>query len=272
MTNRIPYGLKVIRVLVIFQLMSLLFSVFLFGLAASIAPLLKPLLPSVLAPYMYLSASISFIADVCVLIAISKRNWIAYSIAALGFVASFSISLLQLIGQPLYNLLISAFLFIPPLILLWYWSKLKPYFADTSFNAEAPWVRALDRKVNPFLIGWLILVIVGYTISTIFTLRMGLQGAAQQEKFRQEFEGKSFKERNEYCLSQSSQQERDLCLFEGFRFTKNKENITIESCNLIVSEGLRMTCYGSIGECALITNEAMRTVCKIAPTTSILRE
>lgn len=260
---RVPYGLRVLSVLSILRLLNVIFSGFLVGYALKISPQISPLVTSVIPPVQFVSIGISILTVISVLAAIQMRNLLFYLIAAVGYGINILVSLFGLIGVQ-FSVMLSGFLLTTPsLFILWYWYQMKAYFYDHTFNSDDQWVMTLDRMVNPFLISWAVMVIAVLTFSTLLRLQTGMQVAGESKIYEKAFVGKSFRERNEYCLSQPTEQNRDICLFYGFKFTKNKENITVESCNLIKSEGLRMTCYATIGECSLISEKAMQILCEI---------
>lgn len=260
---RIPYGLQVLRVLSYFRLFSILISVLLIGFALKLSPQIASIIPSVMTPFQQVTMAISLVTVISVLIAIQKRSIVLYTVATVGYSINVLMSLYGLFGVQFFVMLSGFLLTAPSFFLLWYWIQMKPYFQDRTFNPDTAWVLALDRRVNPFLITWVITVIAVMIFSTLSTLQKGFEASNEQNVYLEAFKGKSFKERNEYCLSQLTTEKRDICLFSGFSYTKNKDNITVDSCNLITSDGLRMTCYATIGECSLITERTMRNLCEI---------
>lgn len=265
----IPYGLRVIRVIAYLRLVLVLIGLLAFSVAAAIgqkypqlAPVFSPLISSQVNSQLFVLI-LTVITTIATILAISRRSRMAYFIATTGFIILTVTGVVASIGET-KTLGIGVFAtFLPAIFFGAYWVLMYPYFSDRSFTANSPLARRLDPFVIPALIISAIIFLLGvfYSFSTL--LNTAKESAQKKQVYIEAFEKLSFKERNAYCLSQPENIDRDLCLFDGFEYTKNKANITLESCNLISSEGLRGTCYAMIGECDSISEQSMKQLCEL---------
>lgn len=269
-SNTIPYGLRLIRTFAYLRLVLVLISLFLYLLVAVMGqkyPQLSPLFSSLISSQVnsqFFVLITTVMTALATIISISRRSRLAYFIATTGFIILEVASVVTYIEVPRAQG-IEMFAGVPPAIFFGvYWVLIYPYFRDQSFTADTPLVRRLDAFVNPALIISAIALLLGFFYSSRTLLNTTKEYERKKQVYLKAFANLSFKERNAYCLNLPETLDRDMCLTDGFEYTKNKSNITIDSCNLISSEGLRGTCYAMIGECDSIREQSMKQLCELA--------
>jgi len=247
-----PYGLRVLRVLSILNILVVIATIFAFKLPASDLSALS----SFLTLWTYLSFALSIITSVLTVIAINKRSAKLYKPLFWLFI----LQILTLVGSSFttdIETIVSNITFvIPSLFFLWYWIKMKGYFLEQSFNPEDPAIKKTDKKVNPFLITWIILIVVGSIVAAGISTVGNVKNAMNYLK---EFEGKTFQEKLGFCQSQASP---DECLIIALSVETDKGNLIVENCNLMSKDETKIACYAMIDRCNVVTDEKLKTVCE----------
>lgn len=249
-----PYGLRVLRILSILNILVVVGTLFAFKFPSSKLSALS----SLISIYAILSFILSIIVSILTIVAINRPNARLYKILIWLFVLDIIISIGSAFTTDIKSAVDSVLFILPGLFFLWYWIKLRNYFVSSNFNTEDPAVKKIDKKVNPFIIFWIIIIVVGSIISAGISTVGNVQDAIKYAKI---FEGKSLQENIGYCTSQTSN-EKDNCLLIAFSFEKDKANITPESCNILSDENNKVVCYAMIDKCDLVTDEKIRTVCE----------
>lgn len=247
----IPYGFRVIRLLSILSIIVTLFTL------VSVKSLLVGNSSIFFSTYSIVSMIFSVAFSVLIIVAINKKSSKLYKPVIWLVIVEIIIFLLSIIFWGISRLVEYVIIIIPSLFFLWYWIKMKGYFIDPSFNREDPSVKKIDKKVNPFLITWIILVVVVSIASAGLYVAGTVKDAV---KYAKSFENKTLQENIVYCEAQT---ERDNCLIFAFSFEKDKSNVTSASCDLLSDENIKVGCYALINRCDLVKDEGTRTICEI---------
>ena len=249
-----PYGFRVLRVLSILNILVVIATVFAFKLPASELSALS----SFLTLWTYLSFALAIITSVLTVIAINKRSAKLYK----PLLWLFILEILTLVGSSFTTdteTIVNNLTFvIPSFFFLWYWIKMKGYFLDQSFNPEDPAIKKVDKKVNPFLIAWIILIVVGSMVAAGISTVGNVKNTMN---YVQGFEGKTFQEKIGFCQSQSNP---DECLLVAFSIEKDSSNLNVENCSLMSKDETKFACYAMIDRCDVLTDEKMKTACDFA--------
>ena len=254
-----PYGLKWFIFLSILSLLNTLGAAFLFAILIKFIPALSGLLT----PGMQLSTALFTAESIVGLIAIYKRSIMFYYVLLAIFVARIAFVMYQLMETTPDTLMAFALSILLLVFELWYFVQVKSYFSHPKSTATTPQVTNADKKVN--------IAIVAYIIAFIALAIFGLKGSMETRSYNKAaavkyvttLEGKSFKERNDYCLSLDAK-EKDTCLLVAFSLTKNLDNITPEHCKLLTLENNIIVCYAQIHRCDLVDNGQKKTACELA--------
>lgn len=160
----------------------------------------------------------------------------------------------------------TLFTLVPYLAFTWYWSRIKQYYLSSSRYTSS--VSQADSTMKWIAILWIISFLTYSVISTINTQKAKYLQKIDIIKFVKLLDGKSYKERLEYCEVSVPTQSKNACLFAAFSMTKNKSNITLEDCNRITDETYyTFSCYAMGGYCDQLANPAIAESCSTLNTT-----
>lgn len=254
-----PFGLKTLRVFAFLEIILSVVSFFVIKFLSQIFPFL----PSFFSPIDIVLFLLPAVLAALIIMAINLRSSRLYPLVLFGFliVILSSFRPLFISRANLTGVLSVVPFMLPILFFLWYWIKVKRYFGNNTVSLQDPDIKKVDRIAKPFLVIWIILVLMVIINSFITSSASRLTRNRDSAMFVQQLEGKSYKERIDYCVAQENVAKKDLCLLVSFSLTKNKANITQDSCNLMSEDQYKATCYSMIGACNSLIDEKLRKTC-----------
>jgi len=256
---KIPYGAKWFIFASIINILSILISLFVYKYLKDIMPTISALAPPSAQLSLFITIAISFVG----IIAVIKRNRIVYSMLIGLFLAKIGTTLYTVTGAAPEELLNTILTLLPTLYFLWYFIMLKQYFHAPKSSSNTPNIIHADKTVNIYLLVYIIMLIISTIYVLIQSRATGSNNVKDAVKYATALVGKSFRERNEYCLV-LDQKEKDPCLLVAFSMTKNLDNITPNHCKLLTLETNTIVCYGKINRCDLAANDQLRDLCEFS--------
>lgn len=254
-----PYGLKWFIALSIISVLNALGATILFAFLTKLIPMLSGLIT----PAIQLSTVLVASEAVIGLIAIYKRSYLFYGLLILTFIARIGFMMYQLMGTTTETVLQLCMGILLCVFELWYFTQLKAYFHQPKSSSTTPRIINADKKVNLAVAVYIVLFVALTIYSFVGALKTREYNKTSATKYVKALEGKSFRERNEYCLSLDTK-EKDTCLLVAFSVTKNLDNITPEHCNLFSVESNIIVCYSKIHRCDLAPVGQKRTICEFS--------
>lgn len=255
-SSKIPYGLRALRILAVIYVV--LYAVVYYGIKLLVAVL--PSMSSLFGGSTLIFMLLPVLLSVVTIITINTRNNVLYKVTLLLFLLAIVVNLLPLTHFSLDNGILILLTEAPHIFFAWYLVTLKSYFTDRSVTSGDPGIKKADKAAKIFLIIWIV-VTLGLSVHSVITSR--ISSIAQRTagaKYLQAFNGKSYKEKVGYCESLVNE-DKDLCLYLAFYDTKNKDNITLDSCNLLAKQEYRLVCYGMINRCDVLTDQKLKDAC-----------
>lgn len=257
---KLPYGLKWFIFFSIVSLLSTLAIVFAYQYIRNIVPTL-PTLSAFALPVFKYSMILSTATAIVGIIAIYKRSVIFYYLLFILFLTDIITKLYSLMRMDPNTLLEAVLGLLPTLFIMWYFVQLKHYFKNPKSASFTPQIIKADKKINIFIFLSVIIFIASSAYQLSKSQATRGKNATDAVKYTTALVGKSFRERNEYCLSLDSK-EKDTCLLVAFSMTKNKDNITTSHCKLFDIEANSVVCYAMIERCDLASNDQLRGLCE----------
>lgn len=255
-TSKIPYGLRALRVLSVIYLIFCIAIFYGIKLLVAVLPSLSSLFGGSTILFLLLPVLLSIIT----IITVSTRNNILYKTTLALFILAILATLWPLINFSWSNVALIILTAAPHLFFAWYLITLNSYFANPNITSDDAGIKKADRAVKIFLIIW-VLTLIGFSAHSIITSKINsLAQRAAGVKYLEAFKGKSYKEKVAYCVSLVNE-DKDLCLYLAFYETKNKDNITLDSCNLMTKQEYRLICYGMINRCDVLTDQKLKDAC-----------
>lgn len=253
-----PIGLRILTILSIGNIISTVFGVALVRfLSLNIS-----FFPNVLTTETLINWLLPMATSVFVVVAIKKRTqqWYVLTCLIAAVTATNMIRATVLHPETILSNPGNSFYYLPYIYFSWYWIRMRDYFIKRT-TVQRDSFGALDTLTKKFVVIWILLflALLAYTSWTSTRNRMTLK--LNMVKFGTILDGKSYKERLQYCSESVSISDKDICMYTAFSLTKNKENITAEDCNRMKEETFRFSCYAMAGTCNELKNETLATSC-----------
>ena len=256
---KLPYGLKWFIFLSIVNVLSILTIAVAYQYVINIMPTLS----AFALPIFKFSMVLSVATAVVGITAINKRSIIFYYLLFVLFLVDIMTRLYSLMRSDPITLVSSIFGLLQTIFIMWYFFQLKHYFKNPKSSSFTPQIIKADKKINLFIFLFVIILIAISSYQLVQSQATRGKNATDAVKYTTALIGKSFRERNEYCLSLDSK-EKDPCLLVAFSMTKNLDNITPEHCKLLTLETNIIVCYGKINRCDLAANDQLRGFCEFS--------
>lgn len=151
-----PYGLRVMRAYCILNIIFLIIPLFYILTQTNLSLIINPIVIK--------SLLIVFISTF-VIFAINNPRKSFYKILIWLFTIEIAISLGSSTAFSIKNFIDDILVIMPLFFCIWYLTQLKNYFIESGFNKEDPITKQTDKKVNPFIIMWVVLVIISSVIN-----------------------------------------------------------------------------------------------------------
>ncbi len=256
---KLPYGLKWFIFLSIVNVLSILTIAVAYQYVINIMPTLS----AFALPIFKFSMVLSVATAVVGITAINKRSIIFYYLLFVLFLVDIMTRLYSLMRSDPITLVSSIFGLLQTIFIMWYFVQLKHYFKNPKSSSFTPQIIKADKKINLFIFLFVIILIAISSYQLVQSQATRGKNATDAVKYTTALVGKSFRERNEYCLLLDSK-EKDPCLLVAFSLTKNLDNITPNHCKLFSLETNTIVCYGKINRCDLAANDQLRNLCEFS--------